>query len=230
MITLFFLCCFSVGEKLEYAAKFSFLQLGTMTLEVKDTITYRDIDCYVLSSIVTSNPSLRFLFSIHDTVEVYARTHDLLPFFYEEKINEGTYHNHAILHFNQEDLSVTYGDSSAFDIVEDTRDVLTFWYYLRTIPLPVGDTIVLNIHKSKENYEVNCYIQKKEVVKTAAGEFRTLVVSARTDKPGIFGPHGGMEIWYSDDKRRYPVQIRAAMKIGSILFKLQEVHQLENLQ
>lgn len=230
MITLLFLCCFSVGEKLEYAAKFSFLQLGAMTLEVKDTVTYRDAHCYVFSSILTSNPSLRFLFTLYDTVKVYARSPDLLPLFYEEKINEGTYHNHAALHFDHQNLSVAYGDSFVYDIVDDTRDLLTFWYYLRTVPLMLGDTIVLQIHKSKENYEVDCFIQKEEVIKTAVGQFNTIVVSARADKPSIFGSKGGMEIWYSDDEFRYPVQIKAAMRFGSILFKLQGVHQLENLQ
>jgi hypothetical protein len=224
MISLLILFSFSIGERLEYDAKFAFLNLGRMTLEIKDTLTYKGVPCYALSSIVTSNPRLRFLFSLNDTIEVYARQEDLLPLLYEEKINEGSYHKHALLVFDRDSLEVTYDDSLVFKIREDTRDLLTFWYYLRTIPLVIGDTVIVHIHKSQENYDVRCAVRKKETTTTGAGEFNTIVVSAQTDKEGIFGSKGGMDIWYSDDYVRYPVQIKAAMKFGSVLFKLKGVH------
>jgi len=223
MILLFFALCFTIGEKLEYVGKFSFLTLGYMSLEVKDTITYKDVDCYHLCSTIMSNPTLKFLFSLNDTIEVYTKTHDFLPLFYEEKINEGGYHDHARLSFNHESLSVVYNDSLRFDLLEQSRDLVSFWYYLRTIALVVGDTIPINIHESKENYEIACYIEKRERIETPLGEFNTILVSPQTEGKGIFGAGGGMSIWYSDDDARYPVQIKAKMKIGSVLFKLEEV-------
>jgi len=234
MITLLFLICFTpfdskyptgftIGEKLDYVAKFSFINLGSMTLEIKDTLTYKGFTCYGFTSILTSNPSLSFLFSLSDTIEVYARTEDLLPIYYEESINEGKYHNHSKLFFDHDSLNVIYDDSLSFDLLEKSRDLLSFWYFLRTIPLEVGDTIPVNIHKSKENYEILCYIEKKERIKTPIGEFNTILVSPQTEGKGIFGSGGEMDIWYSDDEARYPVQIKAKMKFGSVLFKLKGV-------
>jgi hypothetical protein len=234
MITLLFLICFTpfdskyptgftIGEKLDYAAKFSFINLGSMTLEIEDTLTYKGFTCYGFTSILTSNPSLSFLFSLSDTIEVYARTEDLLPIYYEESINEGKYHNHSKLFFDHDSLNVIYDDSLSFDLLEKSRDLLSFWYFLRTIPLEVGDTIPVNIHKSKENYEILCHIEKKERIKTPIGEFNTILVSPQTEGKGIFGSGGEMDIWYSDDEARYPVQIKAKMKFGSVLFKLKGV-------
>lgn len=234
MITLLFLICFTpfdskyptgftIGEKLDYAAKFSFINLGSMTLEIKDTLTYKGFTCYGFTSILTSNPSLSFLFSLSDTIEVYARTEDLLPIYYEESINEGKYRNHSKLFFDHDSLNVIYDDSLSFDLLEKSRDLLSFWYFLRTIPLEVGDTIPVNIHKSKENYEILCHIEKKERIKTPIGEFNTILVSPQTEGKGIFGSGGEMDIWYSDDEARYPVQIKAKMKFGSVLFKLKGV-------
>jgi hypothetical protein len=60
------------------------------------------------------------------------------------------------------------------------------------------------------------------MIKTPAGEFNTVVVQPQTEGKGIFGAKGGMEIWYSETGR-IPVQIRASMKFGSVLFKLREV-------
>lgn len=214
---------FTPGERLKYVAKFSFLSLGSMTLEIKDTLTYNGFKCYYFSSILTSNPSLNFLFSLNDTIDVYSRAEDLLPMFYEEEINESKYHSHSKLLFSHDGLYVVYDDSLHVDILEQSRDLVSFWYYLRTIPLEVGDTIPVNIHKSMENYEILCYVKEKQKVKTPIGEFNTILVSPETEGKGVFGSGGGMEIWYSDDEARYPVQIKAKMKSGSVLFKLKEV-------
>ncbi len=223
MIVLLFAICFTAGEKLVFVGKWSFLTLGSMTLEIKDTLTYKGVDCYHLSSIITSNPTLKFLFSLNDTIEVYTDIDELLPLFYEEKINEGKYHNHSKSLFDHNSLSVIYDDSLSFELLEKSRDLISFWYYLRTIDLEVGDTIPINIHNSKKNYQIACYVEKKAVIKTPLGEFNTILVSPQTEKKGIFGAGGSMNIWYSDDDTRYPVQIKAKMKIGSVLFKLKEV-------
>lgn len=230
MMYLLMLVCFSVGEHLEYSAKFGFLNLGTMTLEVKDTVTYDSMDCYLFFSVLFSNPSLRIFFSLNDTIEVYAKRQDLLPLFYEKKVNEGDYHHHSKINFDHDSLSVIYDDSLRFELFEESRDLLTFWYYLRTIPLIVGDTIAINIHESKENYKVACFVSKKEAIKTYVGTFNTILVEPRTEGKGMFSAKGGMQIWYSDDELRYPVQIRTKMNFGSILFKLKGVKKLKSLQ
>jgi len=223
MNPIIFLLCFTVGEKLNYVARFSFITLGSMTLEIKDTLSYDSTACYHFRSVINSSPGLSFLFSLNDTIDVYAETTGLLPLFYEEKLNESKYHHRSKLVFNHDSLFVVYDDSLIFEIAAQTRDLLSFWYYLRTIPLKIGDTIVVRIHKSMENHEILCPVVKKETIKTPGGEFNTILVSPQTTGKGVFGSKGSMDIWYSDDEKRYPVQIRAKMKIGSILFKLKEV-------
>ncbi len=223
MILLLFLLCFNQGEKLEYEAKWSFLTLGTMTLEIIDTTDYNGYRCYHISSLLISNPSLDFLFTLHDTIEVYTRTDDLLPLYYREMINEGKYKNRSESVFDHESLCVTYDETLTVKLLENSRDLLSFWYYLRTIDLEVGDTIPVNIHKSQENHEIKCLVVEETSVKTPLGEFNTILVAPQTQGKGIFGSGGGMDIWYSLDQNRYPVLIKAKIKSGSILFKLKGV-------
>jgi len=221
MTFIVFLLSFSLGERLEYDAKFSFLNLGTMVLEVKDTLTYEDTHCYLISSILNSTRALRFLFSIDDTIEVYTRSDLLVPLLFRERINESGYRRASNLYFDHELQNVTYDDSVVCSIAPSTRDLLSFWYYLRQIPLVIGDTIVLSVHNARENHDIRCVVRGREQIKTGAGEFNTILVEPQTDGKGIFGAKGGMEIWYSEDDR-LPVQIRASMKFGSVLFKLRE--------
>ncbi len=223
MIPLLFILCFNPGERLEYEAKWSFLTLGTMTLEIIDTVDYDGFHCYHISSLLTSNPRLSFLFTLNDTIEVYTRTDDLLPLYYEEMINEGKYKSRSRLTFNHDSLVVNYDDTLFLELLENSRDLLSFWYYLRTIALEVGDTIPVNIHKSQENHEILCYVVEEKVVKTPLGEFNAVLVTPQTQGKGIFGSGGGMDIWYSRDEYRYPVLIKAKIKKGSIQFKLKGV-------
>jgi hypothetical protein len=222
MIAIVLLVGFSVGERLQYDAKFSFLNLGTMTLEVKDTLTYEDVHCYHISSVLTSAGGLRWLFSINDTLEVFTSSDDLLPYVFRERINESGYRRTSDLFFDRDSHYVNYNDSLIINTTAETRDILSFWYYLRGVPLQLGDTILVDVHNARENHNVRCIVQKREMVRTKAGDYETILVEPQTEGKGIFGAKGGMQIWYSEEDR-IPVQIRASMKFGTVLFKLKEV-------
>jgi len=222
MTFIMMLIGFTIGESLEYDAKFSFLNLGTMTLEVKDTLTHEGVQCYHITSVLTSARGLRFLFTIDDTIEVFTSKDSLLPYVFRESINESGYKRTGKLFFDHDSQFVNYDDSLIMDIAAGTRDILSFWYYLRMIPLQWGDTIGVNVHSARENHMVNCVVRRRERISTGAGDYDAILVEPLTEGKGIFGSKGGMQIWYSAAER-LPVQIRASMKFGSVLFKLKEV-------
>jgi hypothetical protein len=223
MIPLLVCLSFSPGERLEYVGKFSFINLGSMTLQVIDTVVHDDQLCYHFSSILNSNPGLRFLFSLNDTIDVLSRADSLLPLLYEERKHEGSYEIHSQMVFDHNGLTVTYDDTLQCDLEASSRDLVSFWYYLRTVPLYVGETVFVNIHASKDNYVIPCYVEKEELIHTACGEFNTVLVRPQTEEKGIFGSGGGMDIWYDLDEPHYPVQIKAKTKSGSVLFKIKEI-------
>jgi hypothetical protein len=223
MIPLLFLLTLSPGETLVYEAKFAFISLGSMELSIEDTVMYNETSCYVLRSILASNPSLNWLFSLNDTITVHSRTEDLIPLVYEENIHESNYTSVSKVIFDHDGLQAWCEDTTSISIAPETRDMVSFWYYLRTIPLVVADTIRLDVYASMENHTIECPVVKKEVIETSLGEFNTILVAPQTEGKGVFGSSGSMDIWYSDDNDRYPVRIKARMKTGSILFTLKEV-------
>jgi len=223
MIALLFLLTLSPGETLVYEAKFAFISLGSMELSINDSIIHNDTPCYILRSVLNSNPGLSWLFTLNDTITVYSRTDDLIPVVYEESIHESNYSSHSKIIFDHERSVALYDDTISVPISSETRDMVSFWYYLRTIPLVVDDTVRLDVYASQENHTIDCPVVKKEVIETSLGKFNTVLISPQTEGKGVFGSSGSMDIWYSDDSDRYPVRIKARMKTGSILFTLKEV-------
>jgi hypothetical protein len=223
MIPLLFILTFSPGETLVYEAKFAFISLGSMKLSIDDSVTYNEIPCYILHAVLSSNPDLSWLFTLNDTITVYSDTSSLIPRTYEERIHESNYTSSLRVIFDHEGLQAWCDDTLAITISPETRDMVSFWYYLRTIPLIVDDTIRLDVYASMETHTIDCPVVKKEVINTPLGEFNTIQVAPQTEGKGIFGSSGSMDIWYSDDSERFPVRIKARMKTGSIVFTLKEV-------
>ncbi len=214
---------FPIGEKLEYEAKFGFINLGNMVLKIVDTTTINGKQCYFVSSHLNSSSDLNFLFTLNDTINVTTTINDLVPLFYEKRIHEGKYSIYQKLFFNQDSLYVTINDSAKIKISQPVMDLLSFWYYLRRIPLVENDTIVVYIFEARQQHRIECRVGKKETIKTPLGKFSTIRVTPKAPNKGVFGAGGAMDIWYTDDEKRFPVQIKTKLKFGTVLFKLKGV-------
>ncbi len=209
-----------VYERLEYEARFGFMNLGSMVLEVLDTVVCNGKKCYIISSRLNSNPDLSFIFSLNDSIEVVTTIDEFLPLRYEKRLHEGKYARYEKLMFIQDSLKVVLNDSLIIKTTEPTRDLLSFWYYLRQIPLIENDTFFMAIFETRQQHKIECVVGKREVIKTPLGRFNTIRVTPQAKGKGLFGTGGAMDIWYSDDHNRYPVLIKTKLKFGTVIFRL----------
>jgi hypothetical protein len=61
-------------------------------------------------------------------------------------------------------------------------------------------------------------------VKVPAGDFKTVRVAVEAIS-GKFKGKGKLLVWYSDDAARMPVQMRAKLPYGTVMFKLEKVEE-----
>ena len=101
-------------------------------------------------------------------------------------------------------------------------DSLSAIFYAASQPLEVGHDVGFPLADSMRTVTVMMKVEAKEEVKTPAGTFQTIRVQP-TAEEGVVKNRGNIWIWYTDDARHMPVQIRARLFWGTITFHLLSV-------
>jgi hypothetical protein len=110
--------------------------------------------------------------------------------------------------FDLEQSVVRYSTGKTSPVQPDARDLLTTWYYFRTLPMLPGDTVKTALHVDRRNYKLVAVARAAKTVSTPAGVFDCIAVV-----PSAGGPLG--TVYLSDDKERIPVSIRT--RVGGLV-------------
>jgi hypothetical protein len=98
-------------------------------------------------------------------------------------------------------------------------DVLSGIFYVASLPLTPDATYTFPLNDGGDTVDVRTHVEAREQVKTPAGTFSTIRVAPEAAS-GVLKDRGHAWIWYSDDARRIPVQMRARMFWGTLTFRL----------
>ena len=101
-------------------------------------------------------------------------------------------------------------------------DSLSSLFYIGSQRLQQGQDLHLPLADAMRTVAVTVRVQGHEDVKTPAGTFATIRVEPTADA-GVVKNRGNITVWYSDDARHLPVQIRARLFWGTITFHLQSI-------
>jgi hypothetical protein len=103
-------------------------------------------------------------------------------------------------------------------------DSLSAIFYAASQRLVVGQDVGFPLADAMRTVTVIMKVEAKEEIKTPAGMFQTIRVQP-TAEEGVVKNRGNIWIWYTDDARHIPVQIRARLFWGTITFHLQSVEE-----
>jgi len=98
-------------------------------------------------------------------------------------------------------------------------DLLSGVFYASSQPMEVGKSFVLPVVDALHTVPVTMKVEGREEIKTPLGTFKTIRVQPTADA-GVVKNRGNIWIWYTDDDRHLPVQMRARLFWGTITFRL----------
>jgi hypothetical protein len=98
-------------------------------------------------------------------------------------------------------------------------DLLTGVFYASSQNIELGHSFVLPVVDAMRIVPVTMKVEGREEIKTPLGTFKTLRAQPTADA-GVVKNRGNIWIWYTDDERHLPVQMRARLFWGTITFRL----------
>ena len=214
---------FQIGERLTYDVSFTGITAGQASLEVvNDTVLNNNHQLHIRFNARTTFP-VSSIYTINDQVDTWLDSKYLYTKKLTKNIREGNYKNdsYTIIDYDQS-IAITNGDTVIID--QFLRDPYSLFYFLRTIPLIIDETIDFTAFDGKKITPFQVITKTKETINTMAGTFSCLVVKPFRKGATLLKNKGDMMIWFSDDKIRLPIQIRIKLKYGSMLLKLKDIN------
>lgn len=98
-------------------------------------------------------------------------------------------------------------------------DLLSAIFYPASQTLTPGETFRVPLGDAVHTVVVTMHAEARETVRTPLGTYQTVRVQPTADA-GVVKARGNIWIWYTDDDRHIPVQMRARLFWGTITFRL----------
>ena len=202
-----------VGERLEYDVRFGKLKVGSSSMEVADIQDVRGSETWHTIFEVQGGT---FFYRVNDTYESWFDTHTGSSLRFRKDQNEGNRDVEQIYNMFPENGTFRLDGDTAMASVKDPLDDGSFLYFIRTIPLVVGESYSFERYFKPDRNPVTIKVLRKERISVPAGEFDAIVVQPVIKARGIFSENGHAEVWLSDDKNRIMLQMKSGLSFGSI--------------
>jgi hypothetical protein len=124
--------------------------------------------------------------------------------------------------FDQKNLKKNETKHEEHEIPGCVTDMLSAIYYVASLPLEPGRTFSFPLNDGGESVDVNVHVEAREQIKTPAGTYNTVRIQPEAAKV-LVRDKGKLWIWYTDDAAHVPVQMRARMSWGTLMFQLQRI-------
>ena len=218
------------AEELDFVLRWGVVTAGRATLTVKGIETLGQRKAYHVSSFARSTGLVDTFYTVQDHSDSWLDTQSLTTLRYEKYVREGGYRIQENSDFDQPCRRFIQ-NSYRFDKQRsETRqgrlppfamDVFGSLYYLRTVPLELGQTYTFDVLSGDKLWPMVVQVKKRETVKVAAGKFDCWLLEPHLRAPGIFVAKGKkVEVWLTADERRMPVRMRSEVAIGHVAAEL----------
>lgn len=203
---------FAVGEILRYDAKLGYFPVGTATVSVTRMVKERGAEAYEFTAAGEGGPpGWRVRYDMNSRVGAA----DFNSLRFHRRLEQGgkvDEHGYVIVPDSaryRED-----GVPGEWVAPSDPLDELAFLYYLRSAPLQVGRTYVLERYFKTGYNPIEVRVTGREPVPMPGGKSASCLAVQVTARGST------MRVWLTDDKRRLPAQAEIPLPFGSVTLSL----------
>jgi len=215
---------FGPGEVATYQVKFGVFSVGEGRMEVAGVEEVRGHSSYRLAwAIKGGMPGAR----VNDRWQSWVDVERLLSHRHIAEISELRYRAYRHWEFFPEEMRWLREDSQEEGELGSAEplDDIAFVYYVRTLPLQVGDVYTLPRYFRERGNPVVVRVVRKDRITVPAGTFNTVVVQPVIRTRGLFSEGGKAEIHFTDDHRRILVYMKSSLPFGNLSLHLRALEE-----
>lgn len=210
-----------------YSVDWRLVNAGTTTLHL-DTVNG---ERHVVAS-ADSTGAVALLYHIHDRLETYYNPQTNCSLALIKHTEEGFRRVDTAVRYDyqrkkavldEHNLRASNQKREETDIPPCVTNTLEAVYYVASQRLEPGAKFIFPSSDGGKIADIEVTVEAREQVKTPSGTYRTVRLSAEA----LNGPQKGkgrIWVWYTDDDRRIPVQMRARAFWGTMVFHLIQIN------
>lgn len=215
------------GTTYVYQAEWRLWTAGTATLSINANGT----DMQRVNGVANASGVVALLYPVRDRFQSVFDKRSFCSQNLTKHTEEGFHKRETLISFNYtrhvsvlDETNLRNGATkhTENEIPGCVSDVLSGIFYVAAQPLTVGATYTFPLNDGGKTVDVQAKVEERETVPTPSGTYQTLRV-APTASSGVLKDKGNIWIWFTDDARRIPVQMRARMFWGTLTFRLVRV-------
>lgn len=224
---------FPVGERLTYRVCWGIFPVA----ETKVTTGWIEEECdeetrilLAIKVMTKSYALLDAIYPVDDYIESVVDPATFTPLRFVRRLSEGRYRLNEITTFNHKDKVAHWKhlvkkDERDFAITSDTRDLLSFMFFMRSQKFEPNKTYQYQVMADEKIYDLFVNAGNyQEINLPGLGSFRGLYVQPEAKFQGFFVRVGKLHVWISVDKRCLCLKALAkAPVMGTIKLYLSKV-------
>lgn len=205
---------FEVGERLTYQVKAGVFSVGEGHMTVHGIEEIRDVPTYHVSMDLEGS-TLFGAVKVRDYFHSWFNVRDFSSRRFVKDIHEHNYKSYREFAIYPEERrwerTDEFDDKGGVTLTDRPMDEIAFVYFLRALPLEVGETYTFDDYFKDDGNPVTVEVLRRETKEVPAGTFETIVVRPLINTSGLFSQDGKAELYFTDDEHRRLVYMRVEM-------------------
>lgn len=215
---------FKPGEVLEYRLHYGVINAGIARLEVNKFD--KKIDGREVFHIVGTGQSkgaFDWFFKVRDRYETVFDAEGAFPWAFLRDVNEGGYKIKQNYKFAQKQNKVINEKGVEFSAPEGIQDMLSSFYYARTIDFTnakKGEIFTIWSFVDDEIWPLKIKFAGRETVKVEGKKFRAMKFHPVIQTGRLFKNETDVSVWISDDINKIPLLAEGKVMVGAVKMEL----------
>ena len=223
---------FQVGEKLRYRVTYGFIDAGEAILEIKST-KKKGNNRELIQAVGTGRTLGGFnaFYRVEDSYETFMDSKGIFPWFFVRRVDEGGYKINQDYAFKHDKSKVDNGKGKEFKIPMGVQDMISAFYYARTLDfknMKKGKTFEFKCFMDDELYNLKIKYVGEEVIHIRKGKFNCHKFVPVVQTGRYFKSEEDVNFWVTNDENKIPILVKAKIPVGVVKMHLVEWSGLKN--